>query len=384
MKLNIANTQMGRTMVLYRAEEFKMLELQRSINVERLTLMETLDRLLKQDPNKQNDPESYFQVLSKSVRRSNILALQDPIIDRARKLLSDFIEARIDPTVKAELTEARKLRDIVNLKRLLGICDQKEYGTPLVKQCSALFDRINRINAEAQIAQRSLEEIPMQVCLKAAEQISYNSELLDYFRRLLFQTPKESFLKEQIKCAAALGDRARSTRLELRMKEMFLAANEQSFQLSTFSKLKSPSDWAAEKFFCLDRDKLAASMLSWSADDIHSSLQDFELCGITELEAEKLDQECQQVFKFVHAFIESTSSSYESAADIMKSGLFLMKSVMYEIPNDISNVALSIVKSGLQNPRIRDEIYVRSISISHPCMFCLSFHSFFFRSFRFI
>jgi hypothetical protein len=61
----------------------------------------------------------------------------------------------------------------------------------------------------------------------------------------------------------------------------------------------------------------------------HFSLQDFEQAGMSEPEAEKLDAECQRVFKFVHAFVEPTESSYESAADIMKSGFSLVKAAMY-------------------------------------------------------
>ena len=81
---------------------------------------------------------------------------------------------------------------------------------------------------------------------------------------------------------------------------------------------------------------------------------------MSEPDAEKLDAECQRVFKFVHAFVEPTESSYESAADIMKSGFSLVKAAMYEIPADVSDVALSIVKSAIENPLIRDEIYVRT------------------------
>ena len=356
MKLNVANTQMGKSMVLYRAEEFKKLELQRSINVERQQLIETLERLIKQDPNEFKDPESYFQQLSKTVKRTNMLALQSPVIDRARKMLSDFIEARIDPQVRDALVVARQSRDIPALKALLDTCEEQEYGTALVKQCRALYDRIARIIAESELALRVLDERAMAVCIKAAAEVIYKSDALDQSHKLLYQTPKEAFLKEQMKCAVSMRDNARAIRITVRLKDMFLSSNEHMFLLPGFAKLKTPAEWASEKFFCMDRDKLAASMLVWSDDPIHACLQDFEHAGMPELAAQALDAECQRVYKCVLSFFESTDGA----------GIFDLSDLAQSVVNSATSkkaatafeLAAQIVHTAITNPKIRDEIYI--------------------------
>ncbi len=355
MKLNVANTQMGKSMVLYRAEEFKKLELQRSINVERQQLIETLERLIKQDPNEFKDPESYFQQLSKTVKRTNMLALQSPVIERARKMLSDFIEARIDPQVRDALVVARQSRDIPALKTLLDTCEEQEYGTALVKQCRALYDRIARIIVESELALRVLDERAMAVCIKAAAEVIYKSDTLDQSHKLLYQTPKEAFLKEQMKCAVSMRDNARAIRITVRLKDMFLSSNEHMFMLPGFAKLKTPVEWAAEKFFCMDRDKLASSMLVWSEDPIHSCLQDFEHAGMPEPEAKALDAECQKVYKCVLSFFESTDGA----------GIFDLADLAQSVVNSATSkkaatafeLATQIVHTAITNPKIRDEIY---------------------------
>jgi myosin heavy subunit len=114
MKLNAANVQIGKTMVLYRSEENKVLELHRSINMEKKLLTEKLQKLVAQGANPK-DPESYFQELSKSIRRCNELSLKNASIEAARKLLFDFIETRIDPQLKSNLIAAKRARNAVRV-----------------------------------------------------------------------------------------------------------------------------------------------------------------------------------------------------------------------------------------------------------------------------
>jgi hypothetical protein len=241
MKLNMTNVQFGKTIVFYRSEENKVLELHRSINLEKKTLIDQLTRLVQLDPSKggsdYKDPELYFQDLSKAIRRCNQLSLKNDTIEAARKLLFDFIETRIDPQLKINLAEAKRTRNAVELHRLLAECEAQDYDTSLVKACRALYDRMNRIVAESALALEALEPRAMQICLDAGDQLGINTDVLEYFRTMLTKTSKDVFCKEQMKAAVKMGDHARAIRLTIRLKDGFLNMSEDMFKFEKYGTL---------------------------------------------------------------------------------------------------------------------------------------------------
>ena len=322
MKLNRVNVQMGRTMVLYRSEEYKLLELHRSINLEKSTLTEKLKNLIARNPSTEKDPESYFMELSRTVKRAKELRFTNDTFEKAREMLFSYIENRIDPPVKQALEQARQHRDLAALDAALAICDEKEFDTSLVRKARAMKDRLNRIVEEALNAAPALLEHHMNVVIKAADELQFQNDYVEYFRALIFQTPLDLFLKEQMKAAVKLGDHARAIRITLKLKEVVLSSQEDSFQFQKYGKLKAPKDWADEKLFTFDREKLAQSMLVYVEDStIHGSLVDFLNIGLTQEQAEKLDRHAQSIFKRIQLFCVDNSpvdgGRYKYAKEIL-------------------------------------------------------------------
>lgn len=318
MKLPPANVQMGRTMVLYRSEEYKMLELHRSINLEKSTITEKLQSLIDRNPANEKDPEFYFQELSRTVRRAKELHFTNATYERARDMLFVYIENRIDPKIKQQLEIAHAHRDQVSLDKLLDECAKQDYDTSLVRRCRHLRDRMNRIVEEATNAIPALEERPMKVCINAADEIGFQNEIVEYFKALLFQTPADVFAKEQLKAAVKLGDHARAIRITLRLKDMFLSNAEDQFQFSKYGKLKPPKDWADEKWVTLDREKLALGMLVFDDDwSIHKCLVDHFNANVPEEECDVLDKQSQSIMRKIFHFVEQGQKDpYKYAVEV--------------------------------------------------------------------
>ena len=110
MNLNKENVKEGVTMLLYRADEFKALELQYSVKVEKIRMNATLKELIAKDPSKMKDAdrEKYFEELSRAVNMANEFNLQSDVANKARKLLDDYIESRMDDHTRELLETAKR------------------------------------------------------------------------------------------------------------------------------------------------------------------------------------------------------------------------------------------------------------------------------------
>jgi hypothetical protein len=92
MKLDMNNVATGVTMMLYRAEEHKNLELQYSVKVEKIRMNQTLTELIAKKPDQMPEAqrEQYFEQLSRAVNMANEFNLQTDVANRARKLLVHY------------------------------------------------------------------------------------------------------------------------------------------------------------------------------------------------------------------------------------------------------------------------------------------------------
>jgi hypothetical protein len=98
VRLNKDNVQTGTTLMLYRAEEHKKLELDRSIKVMTKEINEKLVKLASETPGA--DKEEYFDRLAMAVRQADEFRIKSPEAEKARKMLDEFVEARMDPATK--------------------------------------------------------------------------------------------------------------------------------------------------------------------------------------------------------------------------------------------------------------------------------------------
>ncbi|ETN98288.1 myosin IA, partial [Reticulomyxa filosa] len=80
LNMNRENIREGKTMMLYRAGEHKIIELKRSIIMEKRKMNETLEELIK----------LFFERLARAVRACRRYNISSPLAEKARKLLAQY------------------------------------------------------------------------------------------------------------------------------------------------------------------------------------------------------------------------------------------------------------------------------------------------------
>ena len=91
LNLNQENVQIGKTQVLYRADEYKKLELIRSIKTAKIQIEENLKRLVKVNYKiKDNDKEDYMKALARAVREADDFNVETDVAEKARILLKNM------------------------------------------------------------------------------------------------------------------------------------------------------------------------------------------------------------------------------------------------------------------------------------------------------
>lgn len=341
MKLSDVNVKMGTTQVLYRADEHKALELQRSIRVVALEMDAELNRLITeaQAVKLMTDPqrEKYFEKLSRAVEQADEFRLQSEVANRARKLLDDYIESRIDDQTKAML---QKAYDTVNedlLIKALRIVDQHGYKTKLCKRCRKLLERIQRINEEVNMAAQTLDEFHVAACVRAADEIRLHTEWLEYLRGLV-NGPREDYLTAQYEKAVQNQNHDRAIRIDIKRKDLLIEKNGQQWaDLTKYPKLKDAAVWAGQKLMG-DKQQRIASFLSWQKDKIHAPL-----CKYTHIVDKKRSKELKvklvDDYSYIMKYLGQRKAKRETGTER----------------------ARQCVSAGFENPEIRDEIYIHLI-----------------------
>ena len=311
-------------MVLYRAEEYKTMELQRSIVVQKVELLDNIKNLLAKDVSSMANPDEHYEKLSKAIKKCKLFNVSDPLLDDARALIFDYIESRIDPETKAMLEAAKAHVDPYGMAEGLAIADREGYETQLVKECQKLYARMQRIIEEADVANETYEEKHMEVVLKAADEIGLYNEHVEGFRTLLYQTELQARLKILIGKAKELCDAARALRLTIRIKESVFSKQAAMFEFKNFGCLKSAEDWAGEKFLTLSRDKLREGYLMWTSEQIHTSMT-------STLTTKDQIKTAQTVFGLIQVFMGDRKEG------------------------DPDSAGEAVVRGGFQHPEMRDE-----------------------------
>ena len=136
----------------------------------------------------------------------------------------------------------------------------------------------------------------------------------------------EPLAKEQLKSALRRNDKERVIELNIRLKEIFFVLFGKSFVLTQCAKIKTPSEYAKGKLF--GKDKLKEQMMDWSKSPIYSAL--------TRLPS-MLNKEAILTFKNIMGFMGDRVMSF---------------------PNML---AREVLEKGIQQPDLRDEIYIQII-----------------------
>jgi len=187
MKLDRKNVQLGATMVLYRAEEHKKLELHRNIKVRLTETHEDLERLVAINVSGYSDEERecYFIELAGAVRAADEFRLQTGAAVRARTLLDKFVEERMDPKTKKMLEDALASKSMNKLQAVLAVCEAHGYQTSIVRQCQELLERILDAEAALRVAKAELSEDFLTKAIAMCDAFDYASDSVEEARALL-------------------------------------------------------------------------------------------------------------------------------------------------------------------------------------------------------
>ncbi|GAB5366355.1 hypothetical protein AAMO2058_001136700 [Amorphochlora amoebiformis] len=288
--LDTKKVQIGRTKVLYRAPEHRVMEAERQIHVERICcylqnvirgfLARCLYRRMKAIiPVIQNALRSRkVAVLKAALEQADGVGFEMKMTADARWMLHVFEEEeRVEKLLQSLINEDPE-ETFAELTDALKTCDEIKYNSPLVQQARKIFAEARRIRDEidedGKVAIESLEVKMLKAVLDRANALRFphRSAVIEKIIELLYNTSKDEFVKMQLKASVKQGNRERIIATTIKLKEISLSRTAELFSFSKCAILISSEAWANKKFICFDRKALAVSMRKHTTVPIHHSL----------------------------------------------------------------------------------------------------------------
>eukprot|EP01083_Nonionella_stella_P277198 942360_1 len=346
MNVNWDNVRFGRTMVLYRAEEHRKLELERSIIVEKVTLENDLRDLINQNPAQMENPEPYYVELAETIHRANAFQLESAVANQARQLLDDFIESRIDPESKQIIEHALASREKAQLEYAVQLAAQYGYKTKACRACKKLLTHMNRIDEECLKALVHIEKKAMDVIVAAANECGYReNETIDYFRELL-RLPTDKLLQQQMRAAVAAGDTNSQILLSIKIKDLFFTGNLSLFNVNNYEKMKLAEYWASEYMLGLmGGPKLRESHMKWTDHSIHASLMSFPKGK----QFKSLSKDAKSLFRFTMIYMGDKKPDSKSGNNLQVGRKIL--SMCFDKPLLRNELFVQLMKQLSANPK---------------------------------
>jgi hypothetical protein len=337
MGFNQENVKVGRTMMLYRAEEHKQMELQYSIKMVAVEMDKELNELINVNTASMQPmaQEKYFERLSRAVQKANSFRLTSQTSERARQLLDHYIESRMDPQTRQMLEAAIRSANQEQLAAAVQQSDMHHYDAKICKEAKRMLQRVTRINEETNIAASTIEEKHVIACVTAGDEIGASTQWLDYFRGLV-NGPQEAFLDAQFEAAKKAGNHDRAVRIDIRRKDLLYEKSKGQYDIRQFPNLKSPAAWGKEKF--MGGGKAAASFVTWQPKLIHSSITKMDVSDPKALK--ELNQKAKDAFKYVMKYMKQRDcKNVDNHGEIGR--------------------GREAVTFALENKEIRDELYMQ-------------------------
>mmetsp|Transcript_4274 Transcript_4274/g.7882 ORF Transcript_4274/g.7882 Transcript_4274/m.7882 type:complete len:1324 (-) Transcript_4274:156-4127(-) len=301
---DFSQVAVGLTMILYRAEEHRILELLRNLCMDRI--MPVAQRQVRHYIG-----YSYRQCLIRvrnicreALEDGNDVDLFDEAIENSRTALAPFRDLFPD-YVPHDLTRAINRRHRLEERQALNI----EFKALQRMDCLVHFDRFaaavarsdaipdmpgtpeeqkiekrardklalsakDKIEPWAEEALDVLDRNQMTMVCAEAKKYSYKSDTIEDIEDLL-ELPEDKFVRKQLKRANEIGDRDRVINREIKLRDIFLNmyGSMFTFDSQTCSVLLGPKDWASRKsIFSLNKSKVAMGMLEHTLEPIHHPL----------------------------------------------------------------------------------------------------------------
>ena len=341
---DFSKVQIGNSMVLYRAEEHRILELLRNLALELIIpvaqrgsrrglgrkFMRKLresKKILKEAYDLGNNAASLDCAIKKTndlLGPMRTLFVFEPEELRLCKELRFKLQERVDlvvimkglvdkePTsvyqeLGCAIVRANKIKDIPGTPEDMALEDKCR---TMLKSCAG-----PRLDPLAEDALWLLKKEAMIDVLAQADEIGYSTPDVEDIRAKLALN-EEAFVKLQLKKANELNDPDRVINREIRLKELYLDAYGQMFTLDKFSLLRDPDEWASMKMFgfAFKKDQIAAGFLYHTIAPIHASL--------TMLDS-PLNKEAVKMFKNIMGYMGDRKFPYPDtlAQEVIARGL---------------------------------------------------------------
>jgi len=288
--LNTDLIQIGRTKVLYRAREHRIMEEKRQVAVERVArVLQRVTRgfLARQLYRRMKAivPVLEAALKSRSVDKLKAALAKADSVGYEMKIMKDAKwmvhvfeeEERVEATLQALADQDPEIV-FAELAELLQTAEEIKYSSPAVKRARKQFDEARKIRDEidamGKAAIETVEVHQLKEVLDRANGLKFphRSPVIEKVIELLYNTSQDEFVKLQLKASVKVGNKERIIATTVKLREIALKRTAQLFAFKKFMLMMDPEAWARKKLLCMDRKKLAASMRVHSRSPIHHCL----------------------------------------------------------------------------------------------------------------
>lgn len=328
----------GNTMILFRANEYRILELCRALSTDRVSSKiqaKARGRLTRrylalvqaarprlQGAERTRDLatlESALQYVNEVLGQFAAFSISAPIAEwaRCKELVVVIREsARLEPELETWLYS--DLGDDNNFEMLFKAVKSgreiaNKHPTPKFDELYAMaveqFEgwREYRLAARLEEVMKTVERDEMGEIYAECKRLEYASPSLNEIESLMGVSESE-LLKMQYKKANENGNAQRAVEKEIELKELVLQQFAANFEFAKCLRLRDPVEYANAKVFSLHREDHAAGMLVHSKNVILTSL--------TRIEDATVVKESTNVFKCVLGYCGDQRITYPDAAAI--------------------------------------------------------------------
>uniref|UniRef100_A0A6V3LQ19 Myosin motor domain-containing protein n=2 Tax=Lotharella globosa TaxID=91324 RepID=A0A6V3LQ19_9EUKA len=348
--------QVGRSKILYRAPQHRIMENKRNIAVERLVrvvqrvgrgyMARKLYRRMK----------AIVPVLEKAIKIRKVEPLQAAlaqadgvgyemkIIKDARYMLHVFEEEERVEKVLSSLIDEDPEETFGTFAEALATAKEIKYNSPTVERARKVFAEARKvrdaIDAEGEKALVSLEVNELRKVLEQANALKFphRSPTINKIIDLIYKTSTDNFVKLQLKASLRKGDTDRIIATTIKLREISLERTKTLFDFNKFALLIDRNVWAGKKLLCFDRKSLAESMRRYTQSSIHHSL--------TRMKEKKDKQHAKILFKNILGYMGNPR--YQAGQEVILARELLQAAVDSE--EQRTEIYCQLMKQLTKNP----------------------------------
>ena len=348
---DLGAVQIGRTRVLYRAQQHREMELSRNLAVEKVTtLVQSYIRrriardLYQRCVELQPELEALHQrgdesSIDKAIAMAQSLPFKPRVVVALIRRKFVLTEERRLSSLFVALLEQPVNEYYQQYADAVAAADEIDLHTAHANQARAVLNEAKaereEVERQAEFECKRLDEQEMKQIIEHADAIHYQSPAVDKLRDLLYNTNKDELVKLQMKAAIALRDRTREIRATIKLKNITFTKQGHLFAITNYPKLYTPQQWAAQKTLSFNKEELAATMMQHTINPIHAPLTQMPSTTPKHKEHIKL---VKTLFRNILGYCGDRQ--YKSSRE---------------------QLAVELLNPCLQNPEIRAEIYCQLI-----------------------